>query len=84
MGTCTMSQGKDLALKMSPELQKQKRRRREWRKCDEQTRLLWEVWDLETIEGRHGPLGEEIGRNKDNGTKGERDVGFLDCTPLQH
>ena len=42
-------------LKMSPESQKQKKTRREWRKCDEQTRMLWEVWDLETVEGRNAP-----------------------------
>lgn len=42
-------------VKMLPKSQKHTRKKeetgREWRKCDEQTHLLWEVWDLETMKG---------------------------------
>lgn len=42
-------------LKMSPKSQQREKKKKtsgEWRKCDEQTCMLREVWDLETVEGR--------------------------------
>lgn len=68
-------------LKMSPESRNTKKTGRERRKCDEQTRMLWEVWDLE----KAGSYSQSwrLGRIK---TMAQRqiDTGFRDCTPLQH
>lgn len=59
-------------LKMSPESQKQKKTRRERRKCDEQTRMLWEVRDLETMEDRAVLSEWETGWNIKDGKKNNK------------
>lgn len=68
-------------MKMSPESRNTKKRGREKRKCDEQTRMVWEVWDLEKAESFS--QSGRLGRIK---TMAQRQIdgGFLDCTSLQH
>lgn len=61
-----------------PETEKKKnnKKNKERKECDEQTRMLWEVRDLETVEDRAVLSEWETGWNI-------KDAAFLHCTTLQ-